>query len=79
MVRDLEEELNRILKKTSVRSYSVKLNIKEKVVQKVIDSIIDANENVGMIGYLEDIDTIRGFVSTDINKYVIKKTCFRFF
>lgn len=73
MVRDLEEELNRILKKTSVRSYSVKLNIKEKVVQKVIDSIIDANENVGMIGYLEDIDTIRGFVSTDINKYVIKK------
>lgn len=73
MLWDLEEELNRILKETRVRDYNIKLNIKEKVVQKVIDSIIDENEDIGMVGYIEDIDIVRKFANTDVKKYVIGK------
>ena len=62
MAQDLEEEFNDILKKTSVYTYKIKLNVKRKSVKKIINKIIAKNENVGIIGYLEDIEVIEKYL-----------------
>ena len=78
MTRNLEEEFKDILKKTSIYNYKIRLNAKRKDVKTVLNNIIIKNENVGIIGYLEDIETVEEYLSTDVKKYVVEKnTLFR--
>ena len=73
MTRNLEEEFKDILKKTSIYNYKIRLNAKRKDVKTVLNNIIIKNENVGIIGYLEDIETVEKYLSIDVKKYVIEK------
>lgn len=73
MARNLEEELKHILKKTSVRNYNIKLKVNKKVVKKIIDKVIGENENIGIIGYSEDIEAINEFICIGVKKYIIEK------